>query len=575
MSIQDRDVQNKRFKELHKKIRFYGTPENDYMDSGLWEYLKYIRTKDEHDAVNPIKPLPMDDGKTREYILHVFHQILRNEQIFLPKSRQIMMSWMMAIFCTWFARTAPHRLIMWQSEKEDKAAKMVSMGRDDELTARMSFIEFNLTNPDGTFASWLADPKIISKKGMGYCKLIYKNGSNIMGIPQGGSQVRQEVPSLFCSDESAFQAEFRAAYEAAQPCVDGGGKAIYVTTAAPSYFGEVISKYPGHEKGEDPPPKAFTDQFEENKYLPKGMIFYKTKFNIPVLRVHYTADPTKDPERQGAAWYKRLSDKYGGPDDPGWLRELEIDWTVSGGTAVFPMCTDNPCPALIPSIDPDIAMADMNIIAGFDYGLTDSSCLEVTGIDKYGVPFNLWEWWESYSAYPNTARAIKESPYWPVIKDIIVADNSIWDENQNTKRGPMSIAQLLAEEGVTFRKGHKGSPSADVRVARRYRDDFWFDINNPKAFVTMSCPKVWESVQKMRWEEHKTVQAAEDKKPILKIKHKFVDAWDAHSQAMDKDYVAYVGPTLAQKTGTYRYVRDQAKRAKKQSRWDDLLIGAQ
>ena len=33
-------------REFHDRIGFYGTAEKSYRDSGLWEYLSYVKTKD-------------------------------------------------------------------------------------------------------------------------------------------------------------------------------------------------------------------------------------------------------------------------------------------------------------------------------------------------------------------------------------------------------------------------------------------------------------------------------------------------------------------------------------------------
>lgn len=50
------------------------------------------------------------------------------------------------------------------------------------------------------------------------------------------------------------------------------------------------------------------------------------------VRIHYSADPEKDP-----AWVSRRSARYGGVDTPKWRREMEIDYTAVQGQPVYPM----------------------------------------------------------------------------------------------------------------------------------------------------------------------------------------------------------------------------------------------
>jgi len=569
LSFQERTEKKKRLAVLHRKIAFFGTPAKDYMDSGLWIYLKYVRTKDEHDALRPVKPLPTDPatGKILPYLLHIFHQLLRNEQICLPKSRQIMVSWVLAIYGTWFARTAKHRKIIWQSKKEDNAAEMVCMGGDDMQTARMSFIELNLTNEDGTPARWLSDPKIISGKGVGKNKLLYKNGSLIKGVPQGGDQVRQEVPSLFMSDESAFQDEFGKAYEAAQACINGGGRGVYASSAAPGYFCDLVNDYDGFTDGEDPP-------YLESD-LPRGMDSWMVRNNVYVLRTHYTADPHKDPDRLGKKWIKKASAPYGGTQSPGWQQEFEINWKVAGGSPVFPQAQDVRWSAIIPARDVDFVKKNHFLMAGFDYGsANDPSVFEVIAVDEDGRIFFDWEWYKHGATYLEAAEAIKECPYWDRIRNHMVADNSIWAMTQNTDSGIKSIAQLFNEQGVHFIPGKRGTPSADVRVEEMFRAHYWADFQNPKAFITLASPKMAECVKMLRWEEHKSEAAKARAHAPLKIVHKNNDPWDASSYPIDLLIQDFARPNVPMPSDSYGAHKARMKKRERRERYTGTAVGA-
>jgi hypothetical protein len=66
----------------------------------------------------------------------------------------------------------------------------------------------------------------------------------------------------------------------------------------------------------------------------KGIAIRTTQLGFNVLRLHYSADPDKDPATEkGAAW---LSEAKKGMPDARWRQEYEIDYGALGGQLVFP-----------------------------------------------------------------------------------------------------------------------------------------------------------------------------------------------------------------------------------------------
>jgi hypothetical protein len=63
-----------------------------------------------------------------------------------------------------------------------------------------------------------------------------------------------------------------------------------------------------------------------------------TKAGIPVLRLHYSADPSKRPGTpEGDAWLEQAIQGYpGGTRSPKWMKEFEIDFGALGGTRLIP-----------------------------------------------------------------------------------------------------------------------------------------------------------------------------------------------------------------------------------------------
>jgi hypothetical protein len=191
-------------------------------------FSRWVSTKDEHDSLHPVKRFP-----DKPYVHEVFREIEAAEILFLPKSRQLMITWICCMFCLWLAKAFAHRLIYVQSKKEEDAASLVFSGGKSKNwdVARISFMEAHL--PD-----WLQDAPEPSSAPS---RLVYPNGSVIQAIPQGGDMVRSKVPSLVFSDEAAFQPEFADAYTAMLPICKQGGKLVAVSSANPGFFGQVAA----------------------------------------------------------------------------------------------------------------------------------------------------------------------------------------------------------------------------------------------------------------------------------------------------------------------------------------------
>lgn len=194
------------------------------------QFIQHVRTKDEHDEINPIKSFP-----DKPYIPYLFDLFTKKIQsiFFIAKSRQIMLTWLCCVYALWLAKSIPHRLIFLQSKKEEDAANLVfSGGRTGKNwdTGRISFIEKHLP-------WWLQDERIESAYG----KLLFPNGSKIWGVPEGADMIRSYTPSLVISDEAAFQPEFGSAYTAMLPIAKQGGMLIAISSANPGPFGEVAT----------------------------------------------------------------------------------------------------------------------------------------------------------------------------------------------------------------------------------------------------------------------------------------------------------------------------------------------
>lgn len=183
----------------------------------------YVYTLDPHDSVNPIKKLP-----DKTYLREIVRLWLENPLLLIAKSRQLMLTWIISACFLWDAQFHKGRHIYFQSKKEEDA--------DDIVRRRAGFI----LNHEPHFL-WPSnfDPE----KHITYCHINFTSlDSFIIGIPEGGDQIRSRVPSGLFSDESAFQPEFRESVDAMKPCLTGGGRFTAVSSANPGYFAELVNE---------------------------------------------------------------------------------------------------------------------------------------------------------------------------------------------------------------------------------------------------------------------------------------------------------------------------------------------
>jgi hypothetical protein len=526
------------------KVCFRGTPEKFYTDSGFWEFVKYAKTFDSHDPDHPVKQFPYWEP----YVQATFLHMLNCRQLLIPKSRQIKVSWMLAIFADWWARTAPFQLIIVQSKKADDAEEIVSKGDQNATAGRIDFIEQNLPE-------WLRDPHIVSGKGNRVGELIFTPsarltshkagdisppwyGSRIVATPQGASQARSKTVSLYLADEAAIQDEFKEAVIALLATLDSHTDSTKFIAASSvmegSHFNTMCleSHNDSLSTFEDTGIERLEGLYElmPNGQLPNGMASRETPSGFDVLQIHYFADPLKDPATEsGRAWVDRASRRYGGVTSPGWRREYEIDYAASGGVLLFPYLNAT-SPMLIPAMPwKKIKEMELALYAGFDYGINHPSAFEVVGIAPDGKRYWLWELHEKCKSVTGMAAKIKACPYFQHIKYIKCDPNVVNQKTQHAAGGKKSIAELFAEEGVIMSAGRKG---ADIGFYHRL-EYAWRDHNKPEEFITAGCPKLWRELQLLKWKEHTSERVRLSRAEPDEIVDKNNDGFDAAAYVSD------------------------------------------
>jgi hypothetical protein len=138
-------------------------------------------------------------------------------------------------------------------------------------------------------------------------KLLFANGSRILGIPGGEDQVRSYHPWGLLQDEAAFMPEAGSCYDHAVPACQ---KIVVVSSIGPGWFsGQCRAAIHASAVG-----------------LPRGVSLRRMLGGRPVVRIHYSADPDRDPALH-PDWQQSERRKYCSQGT--WDREQEIIYGIA------------------------------------------------------------------------------------------------------------------------------------------------------------------------------------------------------------------------------------------------------
>lgn len=182
-----------------------------------WHWLTHwVWTLDNHDPENPVKRFP-----PKRYLFEITRAWQREKMILIPKSRQMMITWLIVSLYLHQAQFFKGAYIFFQSKKERDA---------NSLVERAKFI-------------FEHQPHFLKQPTRSvYCELSFpESRSRIRGIPQGGDQIRMHTATGIFMDEAAFMYQAEEAFTAAKPSIDGGGRITMVSSANPGFFESLVN----------------------------------------------------------------------------------------------------------------------------------------------------------------------------------------------------------------------------------------------------------------------------------------------------------------------------------------------
>lgn len=248
-----------------------------------------------------------------------FDMVYAQDEYLEAKSRRLQFTWTGLAICLHYFLFYDGVYIVEQSIKEEVSKKLIG---------KTAFMLHHL--PD----FFLRGHRFIPNVDIQQLKIVAPWGSEIHGVQQGADHLRGDTVTFWFCDEAAIQPKFDDALTGSLPALEGGGKFMIGSSVKPSHFWDTVNDI-GYVDGSG---YMTDDGTSYEKIFPmKGVEEWKNRGNgFYVVRMHYSADPRKDPDtKEGAAWKEKEQRKYR-DDIRRWNQEYEIDGSALGASLVYP-----------------------------------------------------------------------------------------------------------------------------------------------------------------------------------------------------------------------------------------------
>lgn len=223
----------------------------------------------------------------------------------------------------------------------------------------------------------------------------------------------------------------------------------------------------------------------------RGLAVRLTENQIPVISVHYTADPDRDPELN-PDW--KIAARKGYSSQAAWDREQEIIDEAGGGELVFAETMRTHWNKVIIT-DPAWKPGPYwKVLAGFDHGKTNPTSLERAYVDHDGRIFICGEYYMPGKSVWQKAPDMLQMPDIDKL-ECCYADPSIFTQKNQEERGQeaKAISEVYYEEGVKFLRPFEGNRN-DLTFAERVLAH-WGDLEHRDPTLFIVCRNVSEKPQ--------------------------------------------------------------------------------
>lgn len=361
-----------------------------------WNFIRdFVCTLDQHDMTEIANKKP---APKKAYLRAVCRAWDELDVMLLEKSRQIWMTWLFGALFLWLAMK-PAKLVFDQSKKQDDANAVLQ--RQRHIYKRLLLWKKVLP---GLPIAKMTGAKVGTDSVIEFPEI----DSKIWAIPQGPEIVASYTISGLFADEMDLQPQWLDGFSRAMPAISGGGKYTGIGSAngkTPAWrlLYDIADRknVPRADFALDSdrcrdlllrPPNSLgleekrmwierellnlSDEEFDGMSLEKlfahlpGMRFWETDDGNNSMRVHYTADPEKDPKTQnGKVWLREEKKRFKyNSNRAKWDREMEIKRSTYEGRPVIGNWDPD---FFIPKNPDDYDYDDREILhIGIDFGVT-------------------------------------------------------------------------------------------------------------------------------------------------------------------------------------------------------------
>ena len=269
----------------------------------------------------------------------------------------------------------------------------------------------------------------------------------------------------------------------------------------------------------------------------KGIKFWQNPNNkFHVLMLHYSADPDKDPDRDGAEWYEK--EKTGAPKAV-WNKEYEIDFSTKSGKLVYgpEYCDFDSRVHMINSFE----LGDVELIMSLDFGQRNPNAALIGAVTRDNKIYIIDEYYKP--AIPSVASKEMFEKFGYLIPgydsslsikqkrllannafQIKVIDPTTGHKNRTKiiegEEIPYSVIEDFEDNGWEFERGHNDLDAGITRIREYFRINGSGDSH--LYIFEDKCPNLCWELRHYKYKENteKTGrQNNEPEKPVKKDDH--------------------------------------------------------
>lgn len=236
--------------------------------------------------------------------------------------------------------------------------------------------------------------------------------------------------------------------------------------------------------------------------LCKGLRLTRNSSDHPVLWLHYSADPLKDPETEaGKKWVTEEKKAIMADLNPQkWRAEYEMDFMAGSGDLVFPTFLRDRNRYVVPNVKLDETFL---YYGGLDWGTRNYTVFTIVAEDPKGRFYAIHEQLWKMAVPAKVAEAIFTHPLYDLLQ-WIACDPTINHSLIPTPQGHTTISEFLSQPEYAgdyaiqkLMPAHGRDDSVFINLVR----NMW-TVDPPRLFLTESCPNLIQEISNLTHVEH-------------------------------------------------------------------------